>query len=107
MSTGTPLFKFSTIKKVVYCRSLVVDNSSPIKLTLYTKANCSLCDQAKKDLEEYYNGLFEIEEIDITKSKDLFRKYKFDIPVFHLNGEFLMQHKIDRQALDKLVESLK
>jgi hypothetical protein len=88
-------------------RNLVVKTNRPIKLTLYTKANCSLCYQAKNDLEDHYNGLFEIEEVDITKSKILFRKYKLDIPVFFYNDQFLMQHKIDREALEKLIESFK
>ncbi len=88
-------------------RHYLSDNAKlPIKLTLYTKSECTLCDKAKDDLNEYYNGLFEVEDIDITKSRDLFRKYKLDIPVFHYNGEFLMKHKIDRVALNNLLEKL-
>ena len=78
-----------------------------IKLTLYTKKNCSLCDQAKEQIEEIYDDQFEIEEVDITKDKSLFRKFKFDIPVFYHNGAFLMQHRVDRKALDDLVNQVK
>jgi hypothetical protein len=88
-------------------RNLTCGKQEPIRLKLYTKANCSLCDQAKNDLDHYYNGQFVIEEVDITESKALFRKFKFDIPVFHYNNEFLMQHKIDRHVLDKLIESIR
>ena len=76
----------------------------PIKLVLYTKEDCSLCDTAKEQIEDQYPGQFVIEEVDITKNnRELFRKYKLDIPVFHFNGEFLMQHRVDTEALDKLV----
>lgn len=41
-------------------------------------------------------------EIDITyaKNKEYFYKYRFDIPVFHLNGKYLMKHCIDKELLD-------
>lgn len=76
-----------------------------IKLVLYTKSNCSLCEKAKEELNVYYPEIFVLEEVDITKSKELFRKFKFDIPVFYYNGNFLMQHKIDRKKLDDLINN--
>lgn len=75
-----------------------------IKLTLYTKSNCSLCDHAKEMIDELYPNKFLIEEVDITKDRALFRKFKLDIPVFYHNGLFLMQHKVDTNALDSLIQ---
>ncbi len=78
--------------------------SVQIKLVLYTKEDCSLCETAKEQIEEQYPNQFIIEEVDITKNnRELFRKYKYDIPVFHYNGEFLMMHRVDTKALDKLI----
>ncbi|CAF0827129.1 unnamed protein product [Brachionus calyciflorus] len=77
-----------------------------IKLTLYTKKNCSLCDQAKEIIEDSYPDTFEIEEVDITKDRELFRKFKLDIPVFYFKDQFLMQHKVDKTALDKLIKNI-
>ncbi len=78
-------------------------NRTPIKLTLYTKNNCQLCDTAKEFIEENFPNRFLIEEIDITKDKQLFRKFKLDIPVFYHGSNFLMQHKVDRNVLESLI----
>lgn len=79
---------------------------TPIKLVLYTKPDCSLCDTAKEFIEDTYPNQFVIEEVDITKNnRELFRKFKLDIPVFYHEGTFLMQHCVDRNALEKLISS--
>jgi hypothetical protein len=79
---------------------------SSIKLILYTKKNCSLCDEAKEIIEETYSSKFLIEDVDITKDRDLFRKFKLDIPVFYYNGEFLMKHRVDHEALKNLIKKI-
>jgi hypothetical protein len=75
-----------------------------IKLVLYTKKNCTLCDEAKEEIQNLYPNRFHIEEVNIVKDRSLFRKFKFDIPVFFYNEKFLMQHKVDKKALVDLVK---
>lgn len=87
-------------------RLFTTNSERLIKLTLYTKKNCQLCDEAKEEIEELYPNRFSIEEIDITKDKALLRKFKLDIPVFYWNGNFLMQHKVNKDVLDALLNSL-
>jgi len=71
---------------------------------MYTKEDCSLCDDAIAIIDEHYPNQFIIEEVDITKNnKDLFRRFKFDIPVFYHNEKFLMKHRVDKDALNKLI----
>jgi hypothetical protein len=82
----------------------ISNNEKKIKLTLYTKSNCSLCDQAKEYIDDNYPNKFVISEIDITKDKTIFRKFKLDIPVFYHNNEFLMKHRADKSALDDLIK---
>ncbi|XP_061464612.1 glutaredoxin-like protein C5orf63 homolog isoform X2 [Rhineura floridana] len=69
-------------------------------LTLFTKNPCPLCDEAKVVLEPYKHK-FILQEVDITlpDHSAWFDKYKYDIPVFHLNGKFLMKHRVDIQKL--------
>ncbi len=93
--------------KLQYSFYSLSSNKNRIRLTLYTKPECSLCDKAKDDLIETYGDLFELEEVNILKSRDLFRKFKLDIPVFYFNGEILMQHKIDKLKLDDLIKKIK
>ena len=40
---------------------------------------------------------FHLEEVDITDpmNKEWFEKYRYDIPVFHFEGKYLMKHKVD------------
>ncbi|XP_046571450.1 glutaredoxin-like protein C5orf63 homolog [Haliotis rubra] len=74
-------------------------------LTLYTKHPCSLCDDAKGELEPLSHQ-FTLKEVDITEpaNKEWFKKYRYDIPVFHFEGEFLMKHKADINALQDALD---
>ena len=68
----------------------------PIKLQLYTKSDCPLCDKAKAALEQVAGkSPIEIEEIDITTNLGLFAKYKDLIPVLEMDGTRLFVHRIN------------
>ena len=45
-------------------------------------------------------------EVDITlpENKTWFNKYRYDIPVFHLQGEYLMRHKVHHGLLQKKID---
>lgn len=73
-----------------------------IKLQLYTKADCPLCDEAKESLELIARQFpIQIEEIDITSNLGLFTRYKELIPVLELEGERLAVHRIHVKALKR------
>ena len=73
-----------------------------IKLQLYTKADCPLCDEAKKSLELLTTQFpIQIEEIDITANLGLFTKYKEIIPVLELEGKRLFVHQIHVKDLKR------
>jgi hypothetical protein len=46
---------------------------------------------------------FILQEVDITlpENSAWYERYKFDIPVFHLNGQFLMMHRVNTSKLEK------
>ncbi|XP_046358899.2 glutaredoxin-like protein C5orf63 homolog [Haliotis rufescens] len=77
-------------------------------LTLYTKHPCPLCDDAKEELKPLSHK-FTLKEVDITdpSNKEWFNKYRYDIPVFHFEGEFLMKHKADVNALQNALDKFK
>lgn len=61
-----------------------------MKVTLYSKENCSLCDKGKKLLEELQDEIqFSIEEVDIYKDDMLLEKYQIMIPVAEVDGDML------------------
>ncbi|CAO3635751.1 unnamed protein product [Cunninghamella echinulata] len=78
-----------------------------IILTLFSSRTCSLCTTAKDTLLRTQNKIpFELKVLDIHKEecpKEFAEKYIFDIPVVHLNNEFLVQHRV---AEDKLIHAL-
>ncbi|OXB66895.1 hypothetical protein ASZ78_013556 [Callipepla squamata] len=76
-------------------------------LTLFTKKPCPLCDEAKEVLEPYKKR-FILQEVDITlpENSTWYNKYKYDIPVFHLNGKFLMKHQVDIQKFEEQLTEL-
>ncbi len=102
------LFNLELISKQNFKFNNILFNvNNKIKLTLYTKENCTLCDEAKEIIEESYPNTFCFEEVDITKNnRELFRKFKFEIPVFYFNEEFLMKNRVDKKALDDLLNKI-
>ncbi|PGM56855.1 glutaredoxin family protein [Bacillus sp. AFS053548] len=70
-----------------------------MKLTLFTKENCGLCEEAK-DAIRMVQSEYEIEvnEIDIYSDDALLEEYQLMIPVIQINGETVAYgkiHKID------------
>lgn len=51
---------------------------------------------------------FVLQEVDITlpENSTWYERYKFDIPVFHLNGKFLMMHRVNIPKLEKQLRKL-
>ncbi|XP_009888010.1 PREDICTED: glutaredoxin-like protein C5orf63 homolog [Charadrius vociferus] len=82
-------------------RQLCSASANKPVLTLFTKKPCPLCDEAKEVLEPYKRR-FILQEVDITLPENSvwYDKYKYDIPVFHLNGKFLMKHQVDIQKFE-------
>ncbi|XP_073685428.1 glutaredoxin-like protein C5orf63 homolog [Garra rufa] len=74
-------------------------------LTLFTKDPCPLCDEAKAALEPYKHR-FDLQEVDISRPENRvwFDRYRYHIPVFHLNGQFLMMHRVDTALLETRLE---
>lgn len=70
-----------------------------LKVTFYTKENCSLCDLAREmimDLRE--DSSFELETVDITESPDAWEAYREKIPVIEV-GEEILWGRIDEGEL--------
>ncbi|KAL2294780.1 hypothetical protein Nmel_008529 [Mimus melanotis] len=88
-------------------RQLCSASSNKPVLTLFTKKPCPLCDEAKEVLEPYKRR-FIFQEVDITlpENSAWYDKYKYDIPVFHLNGKFLMKHRVDIQKFEDQLRNL-
>ncbi|MHB8172347.1 MAG: glutaredoxin family protein [Thermincolia bacterium] len=66
-----------------------------IKITIYTKEECCLCDKAKVIVEKVAPDYsLEIDMFDITTNPVIFEKYKYQIPVIAINGEVKLVSKV-------------
>ncbi len=74
-------------------------------LLIYSKPNCSLCEQAKAELYALQERLpFELREVDIRLDPALFARYRFEIPVVTLlDGAEVSRHRIDLPAVERLI----
>ena len=75
---------------------------SSFSATLYSRANCSLCDEAHEILDMYG---FSIDIIDITQDPELLDKYEMCIPVIEINGKIRFHGKINEVLLRRLIGS--
>ncbi|MDO8726356.1 MAG: glutaredoxin family protein [Candidatus Methanoperedens sp.] len=71
-----------------------------VKLTLYSKKVCHLCDTVKKELNGLRKELsFSITEVDIEKDLNANEKYRNLIPVIEMDGKVIFTGRIDREKL--------
>ena len=72
------------------------------KVTLYSKPDCPLCDEARAALERVRGRApFELDEVDITSDRDLEAAYRERIPVVVLEGEELFEFHVDEPVLER------
>jgi glutaredoxin len=75
-----------------------------VKLTLYGKAGCCLCEEAKAAVAEVREDIpFDFEEVDISLDPRLHREYGERIPVIDVNGEEAFELGVDAAALRNLL----
>lgn len=77
------------------------------RLTLYGKAGCHLCEDARAVvLEVRQRHPFELEEVDITRDPSLFARYKERIPVIQIDGEEVLELVIESAELERCLASI-
>ncbi len=78
-----------------------------IRIDIYSKPECSLCDKAKAVIKKFKNKYpLTISEIDISSDPVLFGKYKEKIPVIFINGRQAFVYKVHEITLKKKLDIL-
>ena len=73
-----------------------------MKVVLYSKDECCLCDNAKEILQDLQKEFsFQIEEVDIYKDDTLLEKYQIMIPVVEIDGEEVQCGIIQKDVIRK------
>ena len=77
------------------------------RVTLYGKAGCCLCDEAKQALAAVRADVwFELEEVDVSLDPRLHRIYGERIPVVAVEGEELFDYHVDPDELRQRLGTL-
>jgi len=78
-------------------------------VTLYAKAGCHLCDEARASLEDALADLdhdLDLRETDIRHDPALFERYRYRIPVIEVDGIERLEGRISADAVRELLRSL-
>jgi glutaredoxin len=76
------------------------------KVTVYTKPECGLCDEALAVLERVrVRRRFDLDEVDISADAELRRTYGERIPVVAVDGVDVFDYFVDEAVLEKLLDA--
>ena len=71
-----------------------------MKVTLYTRRDCHLCDDAKRAIDAARaQAAFEYEELDIDSDPGLLRLYNEEVPVVAIDGVKAFKYRLSAQDL--------
>lgn len=86
--------------------------AGPVRLTLYSKANCGLCEEAYDVIQAVRTELagtveLALELVDITTDSQLMARLRYDIPVLAIDGVDAFRHHVDAERLRRrLIDGL-
>ena len=76
------------------------------RVTLYTRAGCHLCEEAKRVVEAARGRAdFDYEEVDIDRDAELRRRYNDEVPVIAINGVKAFKYRVEAKELLKKLEA--
>jgi glutaredoxin len=76
------------------------------RVTLYTRAGCCLCDQAKEVLAAAgRRAAFAYEEIDIDRHPEYLALYNEEVPVIAIDGLKAFKYRVDMNEFLKKLEA--
>lgn len=71
-----------------------------IVVTLYTRAGCHLCEEAKAQITPLLREFgAELREVDIDADPSLHAKYDYEVPVIFLGEQKVAKHRVDLAQL--------
>ena len=73
------------------------------KMTLYTRGECHLCDEAKAAVMRHFPNLA-IEEVDVDTAPELIRLYGEEVPVGYLGETKVFKYHLDVKRLRRLLD---
>jgi glutaredoxin len=82
--------------------------AAPRDVTMYTRAGCHLCEEAKSAMAPILEALgARLQEVDIDDDPALCARYTDDVPVIFVGSQFFTQHRVDVVRLRRHLENAK
>jgi len=79
----------------------------PIRIDIYSRPGCHLCDEAARVIEQYRGKIpVELRTINVEASSELENRYGMDIPVVMLNGNEAFRHRVNGPELERKLKAL-
>ena len=76
-----------------------------MELTLYTRAGCHLCDEAKAQLQPLVREFgLALREVDVDTDPELAARFGEEVPVVLLDGRKVAKHRLDVKEFRRLLE---
>lgn len=78
----------------------------PTEITLYTRANCLLCDKAKAAIraaESLYRLNIQLHEVDVDGDPETQARFTDDVPVIYVAGAEAFRHRVEPRELAALI----
>ena len=75
-----------------------------IRLTIYSRAGCHLCDEMKAIVVRVKQSIpFTLEEIDIAGDPDLEARYGLEIPVLMIDGKKVAKYRVSEEEVRRML----
>jgi glutaredoxin len=82
--------------------------ASPRDVTMYMRAGCHLCEQAKAAMAPVLAATgARLQEVDSDDDPILLARYTNDVPVIFIGAQFFCQHRVDAARLRRRLENAK
>lgn len=77
-----------------------------MRLTIYSKPGCHLCDEMKALVRRTIEGRPDISltEIDISTDRELLDRYGLEIPVLMIDGRKAAKYRVAEERLRRMIE---
>ncbi|MFQ5779025.1 MAG: glutaredoxin family protein [Terriglobia bacterium] len=76
-----------------------------MELTLYTRAGCHLCEEAKARLQPLLEEFgVALREVDVDADPDLAARFGEELPVLFLDGRKVAKYRVDVKQFRRLLE---
>ena len=78
-----------------------------MRLTIYSKPGCHLCDEMKslvlRVVAQHSNEPIAVDEIDISSDPDLLDRYGLEIPVLLIDGKKTAKYRVSEEELRRMI----